>query len=406
MFDLVIENARLRRREGVWSLGISGSSISAITHEPLSGTDVVDAHGALVTESYVDCHLHLCKVKTLDMVGHGPLQAYARGSMGKAMSAIELAAAVKDSYDESWIYENARDVVLAGLSFGVTHVLAFADTDTRARLEGIKALLRVREELRHCVDIRVVAFPQDGLLRDEGARDYIVEALELGADVVGGIPWIEYTDRDSARHVAEVFDLAQRYDRDVAMLVDDAGDPSLRTTQMLGEAALDRGWVNRVTACHARAMNLYPDPYFHRLAGLAKRAGMGFVSDPHTGPLHLRLFDLLDAGVPVALGQDDVCDAYYPYGRHNMLEVAFLASHIVGALSPERMEHLYDMITTLGGIVLHLPDHRLEQGAEANLVVLGAATIRDALTHHEAPRYVVSRGRIVARTRTESELLI
>ncbi|HZA41665.1 MAG TPA: amidohydrolase family protein [Actinomycetota bacterium] len=404
-YDLVVTNARLRSEpEPGWSIGIKDGSIQGIDKGLLSGHLEIDAEGNLVTESFVDPHLHLCKVYTITMLGDAALRAYTGGSMGAAMTAIELASAVKDHYEEDWIYHNARRALLEGLGHGVTHAQAFADTDTRARLEGVRALLRVRDELKDVMAVQVVAFPQDGVVRDAGASDYVREALELGADVVGGIPWIEFTDADAAAHIDAMLDLAAEFQRPAAMLVDDAGDPGLRTTEMLASAALERELIDRVVACHARAMNLYPEPYFRRLVGLVTRARMTFVTDPHTGALCTRALDLLNAGIPVALGQDDIADAYYPYGRHNPLEVAFIASHVLGASSFDDMETLYDMVTRQAARVLRISNHGVEVGYPANLVVLDGGSVWEALTRHGAPRYVISRGRIVAESKSITQL--
>lgn len=404
-YDLVIRNARLRQGHGgLVHIAVARGRIAAITADPVEGEQEIDAEGNLVTPSFVDAHLHLCKVYTLPMAGDEALRLYAAGGMGEAMTAIELAAAVKARYDAGWIYDNARRALLEGLQHGVTHVLAFADTDTRARLEGVKALLRLRDEFAGVIDVRVVAFPQDGVLRDPGAAEYVREALALGADVVGGIPWIEHSDREAREHIRQMLDLAREFDRDVAMLVDDAGDPTLRTTEMLAETALERGWTGRVIACHARAMSQYPEPYFRRLVGLCRRAGMAFVTSPHTGPLHLRAFDLLEAGIPVALGQDDIADAYYPYGQHHMLEVAFLASHLLNARGLRHMELLFDMVTVQAARVLRLADYGLAVGRAAHLVVLDGTSVYEAILRHRPPRYVISHGRLVARWEQHAEL--
>ena len=119
------------------------------------------------------------------------------------------------------------------IKYGNTHIRALADTDTKARLEGVKALLRAKEEFKEAVELQVVAFPQDGIVKDPGAESYVRQAMELGADVVGGIPWIEYTDEDSQRHIDAMFQVAKEFDKDVSMLIDDAGDPGLRTLEML-----------------------------------------------------------------------------------------------------------------------------------------------------------------------------
>jgi cytosine deaminase len=402
-FDLVVVNARLRGSGGGTScIGISHGTVGYIGAETADGDTVLDAEGNLVTESFVDPHLHLCKVYTLDMLGDRALRAYTSPAMTGARTAIELASEVKDNYEESWIYSNARRAVRDGIRNGVTHIQAFADTDTKARLEAIKALLRLRAEFSNVVVITVVAFPQDGIVRDPGAADYVRAALEMGADAVGGIPWIEPTEMDARTHIDQMLGLAVEFDKPVAMLVDDAGDPELRTTEMLAAAAIERGLAGRVTACHARAMSAYPDDYFRRLVTLLVEARMGFVTDPHTGSLCTRALALDRRGITVALGQDDILDAYYPFGQHNMLEVAFLASHILGASTREDIERLLDMDTTRAADVAGIPRHRLETGAAANLVVLNGRDARQVLTRHLPPRYVVSNGKVVATTSVET----
>ena len=148
-----------------------------------------------------------------------------------------------------------------------------------------------------------------------------------------------------AEHVRIVFDIAVDNDAPVSMLLDDAGDPGLRTLEMMATEAIRRGWVGRALAHHARAMALYPDPYFERLVALLARADVAVVSDPHTGPLHARVRELIAAGINVSLGQDDISDAYYAFGRNNMLEVAFLGAHLLWMMSEPDMDLLYDAIT-------------------------------------------------------------
>ena len=397
-FDLVIKNARTRFSESPVDIGIRGGIIETIQHGLPSQKDhVIDASGRLVTESFVNGHLHLCKVYTLSMVGERALTSYRAGSMGKAMTAIELASKVKEQYNEAWIIENVRKALNLAVRYGTTHIRAFADTDTKARLEGAKALIKARDEFKDALEIHVVAFPQDGVVRDPGAEDFVKQALQLGADVVGGIPWIEYTDEDAREHIDAMFALAKKYDKDVSMLIDDAGDPGLRTLEMLAAKTIQEKWEGRVMVHHARAMALYPEPYFRKIVALLKRAKIGLVSDPQTGPLHARVRDLFDEGVPIALGQDDIADAYYPYGRNNMLEVAFLASHLLWMTTFEEMDILYDLITTKAAQAMALKDFGLTVGNKANLVVLNAESVWEALTYHEAPAHVIKDGKEVAR---------
>jgi len=397
--DILIRRARLRGQgDDLFDITVNQGHIAAIAPaaaEPAAAGTVIDAAGGLVTESFANPHLHLCKVYTLARMDEAALRDYHGQQMGKAMTAIELAAAVKEQYDEQWILENVRQALREAAHYGNTHIRAFADVDNKARLEGVKALLRAREEFRGVVALQVVAFAQDGIVREPGAAELLREAMRLGADVVGGIPWIEYTDADTAEHVRTVFDIAQEFDADVSMLVDDAGDPGLRSLELMAVEAMRRGWQGRVLAHHARAMALYPQPYFQKVAALLKQARLGVVSDPHTGPLHARVQELLAEGVLVCLGQDDISDAYYPYGRNNMLEVAFLASHLLWMTTAAGMETLYDMVTTRAAAAMGLHDFALRPGAPAHLVVLDAPNVLEALRHHAAPVAVVSHGRVV-----------
>jgi cytosine deaminase len=275
-------------------------------------------------------------------------------------------------------------------------VQAFADVDTAAGLVGFEAVTAARREFEGVVDVAVVAFPQDGVLRDPGAADLVEQALAAGADVVGGIPWIEESVADQEAHVEWACALAARLGRRVAMLTDDAPDPRYETTRMLAEAMLRHGMTGRGVACHARALGHYPDDRQAAVLELAREAGLGLVSDPHTGSVALPVELALAAGVAVALGQDDIEDAYYPFGRHNLLEVAFLAAHLLDMRSARQQEVLVDLVTTSAARVLGLPDDGLREGGPADLLVHDASRTVDLLARHAPPRLVVRAGQVVA----------
>jgi cytosine/creatinine deaminase len=271
--------------------------------------------------------------------------------------------------------------------------------DSKSGLEGVKVLLQGQAEFKGVMDIEVVAFAQDGIVREAGAVELMRAAMALGANVVGGIPWIEYTQADMEAHVKFIFDLADEFDAPVSMLVDDAGDGGLRTLEMMAVETIHRNRQGRSLAHHARSMALYSQPYLHKVAALMKKACMGLVSDPHTGPLHARVKELLDLEVLVCLGQDDISDAYYPFGRNNMLEVGFLNAHLLWMTTRQDMDVLYEMITTRAAQAIGLRDFGLRIGSQANLVVLDAPNVLEAFRYHAAPRHVISHGKLVDRSK-------
>jgi cytosine deaminase len=403
-FDLIVRNATLRgESKNKVDIAIVAGKIAEISPKiNAKATSEIDALGNLVTESFVNTHLHLCKVYTLLMMDEAALKDYQGADMGKAMTAIELAAKVKEKYDEKWIIKNVRRVLALAGRYGCTHIRAFADVDTKGKLEGIKALIKAREEFKGIVDLQVVAFAQDGVVREPGTEKLMRQAMEMGADVVGGIPWIEYTDADIAEHVRFCFKLAKEFDKPVSMLVDDAGDPGLRSIEVMALETIKTGWQGRSLAHHARAMSMYPKPYLQKLAALLKKAQMGVVTDPHTGPLHARVRELLEENVLVCLGQDDISDAYYPYGRNNMLEVAFLNSHLLWFTTRDDMEILYDMVTKNAAQAIGIKDFEIKVGAPANLVVLDQPNILEALRFHERPSFVISHGKLVDQAKMDA----
>jgi cytosine deaminase len=395
--DICIRNARLRRSgDALFDIAVAGGRIACL--EPslnVAAGEEIDARGNLVTESYVNPHLHLCKVWTLPMMAEEALKGYGAEGMQGTRAAIDLASKVKENYNASWITKNARRAVALAAVHGTTHLRAFADVDRKARLEGIKALLGIKREFAGIVELQVVAFAQDGLAREPGADQLMRTAMELGADVVGGIPWIESSEANAQAHVHFCFDLAGKFGKDVSMLLDDVGDPNMRTLEIMAAEAIRRGWEGRALAHHCRAMALYPASAFRDQVPLLRRARTAMVSNPHTGPLHAPVKRLLAEGINVCLGQDDISDAYYPFGRNNMLEIAFLAAHLLSMMTRAEIETLYDMITIASARAMNIANFGIDVGAVANLVVLDQADVVEALRCHAPPLHVISHGRPV-----------
>jgi cytosine deaminase len=393
MLDLLIKNCIHPWLGNRVDIGVRDGKIASIGLVNEGSESILDAEGCLVLESFTIPHLHLCKAYTLELVGLDAVSLYRNNGMSSSSKSIEYAARVKKHYAVEWVYGNAYRAVEECWRHGVTHIRAFADVDSLAGLEAVKALVKLRDSWRGRVELQVVAFPQQGLYKNHDSFELLYKAMEIGCDVVGGIPWIEKNEKEMETHIKHVFDVAVEFNTDVAVLTDDAGDPSLKTTEMLCLETLRRGWQGRVSACHARALGLYPPERVERLAALMKEAGVSLVSSPHTGSLWAPVKKLYQAGVNVALGQDDINDAYYPFGRGKMLEVAFLAAHLLNMMGPGDLEALVKMVTVNAAHAIGVRDHSISPGNPANLVLLPCRSVLEALWYQPDPLYVVVGGK-------------
>ena len=287
----------------------------------------------------------------------------------------------------------------------------FADVDRIGELRPVSALVKVREELRGLVDVQVVAFPQEGLLRPEGDIGLLRNAMTVGADVVGGLPWYERSDQHVRRHVDLVMELASELDRDVHFLADDTDDPTSRSLEHIALRTIELGWQGRVTASHCGALAAYDHTHAERVIALVKEAGVSICTNPHISLVMdgvrdrglirrgtTRVAELLEAGVNVCSGQDDIDDPYYPFGRGDQLEVAAFVAHVVRLTKKAQISQCLRMVTDNAARALRLERYGVGVGCRADLVVLEGRTPREAL-RLQAPRpYVIKAGKVVAET--------
>src|SRR5439155_18440744 len=210
LLDTIIRQARLRGREGTWDIGIAGDRIAAVSeHLPGEATTEMDAAGNLVMPTYVNGHIHLDKCFLQEKMR--PNKDYTFGEC------LELTWEHKAGYTTEDILQRAGRAIQEGILHGTTVFRAFADVDSIGQLRGLEGLLALRERWRGVVHIEVVAFPQEGILRDPGTAELMEEAMRLGADVVGGLPWFEMLDEEARAHIDFCCALAKRYDKDSHM---------------------------------------------------------------------------------------------------------------------------------------------------------------------------------------------
>ena len=411
--DLLIRNSRLRGLEGLRDVGIQDGRIAAVAHR-IRGDSAkeIDAGGRLLVPGFANIHCHLDKCLTGAWA-----EVWEEASKGSP-EAIPAATRVKERFTESDILERAGEAVATSVQAGTTAIRAFADVDTVGGLLAVKSLLKLRGMVRDAIDLQVVAFPQEGILRDEGTEELLEKSMDLGADVVGGIPWYEKDREAAARHTDLVFDIAEKHGKDVHALIDDNTDPSSRNIEYFLKTAIRRGFKGRVAASHCRGGLDSPDEaYAGRIVSLAKKAVLTVVENSHvslfmygrTGghPVRrgvTRIREFVEAGVNVAVGQDDIDDPYYPFGRGDMLELAFVVCHAAHLGTPQELEWALDMVSSGPAKGMRLDSYGIGVGNWADLVLLDAETVHEALRLQPARLAVIKRGKVVAETRTRSRL--
>ncbi len=399
-----IRRARLRSHKGLRDLLISDEGrilrIGTRLRFP-KGRRVLDADGGLVLPSFVDPHLHLDLAYSLDLVRPN--------KSGTLVEAIRHWDVAKRKLTPANVCERAIRAINAEVSFGTGFIRTHVDVGTGAGLRLVEGVLAAREACRDRVDIQVVVFPQDGILRDPGAYEQMRAAMAMGCDVVGGIAHNERTAKDSRQHVDLLFALAAEFDADIDSHIDETDDPDSRCTEYLAAKTIEHGWQGRVTASHACALASYDPVHAAKVIALLREGRVHVVTNPGVN-LHLqgrydrypkrrgltRVSEMMNAGLNVAAGQDCISDPFYPFGTGQMLDVAHMLSHADHMASPRQLESVLDAITTNGARALRLRGYGLSQGGRADLCVLPVEDVREAIRRRPCPTWVVKNGRILS----------
>jgi cytosine deaminase len=402
MADLLIRNLRPWGQDKTIDLAAVNGRFEAATADTKAAT-VIDAGGRLAVPGFVEPHIHLDKVMINKVVRPNV--------SGTLTEAIEIIWEKKKRYTIEDIVERAGAVIESAVANGTTRIRTHVDVDTIGGLMPLQGVVAAREKYKHVMDIQIVAFPQEGILRDKGTDELMWKAMEMGADVVGGMPFNEDSPADSARHIALAFEIAKKFDADIDMHVDETDDPKARTLEMLADQTVANGYEGRVTAGHTCALAAYPADYAKQVIAKVKRANLHMITNPATnlmlqGRLDAepkrrgitRVGELLAAGLNVSFGQDCVRDTFYPFGREDLLEVALLAAHAAHLSMPPQIEQVFAMPTVNAAKVMRLKDYGLAPGCAADMVILDAPDASEAIRLQAARRWVIKRGRVVAET--------
>jgi len=332
---------------------------------------------------------------------------------GTLLEGIQIWGERKTGLTRETLIANAREALLWEFANGVQFVRTHADT-TDPTLLTVEALLEVKDQMRDLMEIQVVAFPQDGVFTDPSKRvlRQMERAMEMGADVVGGIPHNELTREDGLRDVEFAFKLAEKYGAMVDIHCDETGDEQSRFVETMLKLAIDTGLGPRVTASHTTALHNYNNDYAFKLIGIAARSGVNFITNPFDNSVlqnrtdgyprrrgHTRVDELDARGVNVAIGHDSIMDPWYPMGTGSMLQAANLLMHTAHMSGYDQIPRLFSMITDNSAQTLGVQDrYGLAEGRPANLLVLDAPNEFEAIRLMPVCLFVIRGGRIALRS--------
>jgi cytosine/creatinine deaminase len=401
--DLIVRNATLPDDRTGIDIGVADGTIVAV--EPRLDAEtrtVIDAEGQLLSPPFVDPHFHMDATLSLGLPRIN--------RSGTLLEGIALWGELKPLLTHEAVVERALRYCDLAVAQGLLAIRSHVDISD-PRLITVDALLEVRARVKPYIELQLVAFPQDGYFRSPGAVELLGEALDRGVDIVGGIPHFERTMAAGAASVEALFRIAADRGLPIDIHCDESDDPLSRHVETMAAETLRYGLGGRATASHATSMHSMDNYYASKLIALIAEAGMNVIANPlinitlqgrhDTYPKRrglTRVPELLEAGVPVALGQDCTMDPWYSLGSADMLEVAHMAVHIAQMTSPAAMHACFESVTTRGAQVMGLSNYGLAVGCRADFVLLQARNTVEAVRLKPVRLVVIKGGRVIART--------
>ena len=405
---LIVRNARVHPTLGdpvdPADVLVEGDRIEAIRPAgaiPSDGRPELDAEGRLLSPPLVDPHVHMDAVLTVGEPRYN--------ESGTLIEGILTWAERKPSLTHEDVKSRARDAILWEVAQGTGLIRSHVDVCDPS-LTALRALIELRDEVRDLVDLRLIAFPQDGVLSYPNGKELMREAMRLGCDVIGGIPHYEWTREDGVEEVNFLFDLARETGAPIDLHCDETDDEQSRFLEVVAARTMRDGMQGRVVAGHTTAMGSYNDAYAFKLLQILKRAGVTIVANPldnivlqgrfDTYPRRrgmTRVKELDAAGVNVACGHDSIMDPWYPLGRGSMLDALSMLVHVAQMTGRTELFRAWEMVTMNPARAAEVP-WGISEGMPANFVVFDCTDEAEAIRLRPAARWVIRNGRIVAET--------
>jgi cytosine deaminase len=399
MFDLLVKGGTLPDGT-IADIGVKGDRISAVGRLDGPAAKVIDAIGDLVSPPFVDPHFHMDAV-----LSYGLPRINASGTL---LEGIGLWGELRETATVDEMVDRALRYCDWAVSMGLLAIRTHVDT-TPDHLRGVEAMLEVKRRVAPYLDLQLVAFPQDGLYRTPTGRQNVVRALDMGVDVVGGIPHFERTMEEGAESLRDLARMAAERGLMWDVHCDETDDPMSRHVETMAREVMRHGLGGRAAGSHLTSMHSMDNYYVSKLLPLIAESGMTAIPNPlinitlqgrhDSYPKRrglTRVKELQAMGITVGWGQDCVLDPWYSLGTADMLDVAFMGLHVAQMTHPAEMARCFTMVTECNAAIMGLQNYGLKVGDQASLVVLDASSPIEALRLRPDRLAVVSKGRVVA----------
>ena len=402
---MLVKNVHIHNREGLWQILTEEGKISRIFSQDevfnYSG-EILDGEEGIVYPPFVEPHIHLDATQTSGQQNWN--------QSGTLFEGIERWAERKSLLSHEDVKSRAWKTLKWQIANGVQYVRTHVDVSDPT-LTALKAMLEVKKEIAPWVDLQIVAFPQEGILSYPNGEKLLDQAMEMGADVVGGIPHFEFTREYGVESMHIAFDIARKYNKQIDIHCDEIDDEQSRFVETVAALALKYDMGEKVTASHTTAMHSYNNAYASRLFRLLKMSKIHFVANPLVN-IHLqgrfdtypkrrgvtRVKEMLKNNINVCFGHDDVFDPWYPLGTANMLQVLHMGLHVCQLMGYGQINDGLKLVTENSAKALGLTDYGIQEGNSANFIVLPAENGFDAVRRQVPTRYSIRHGKVISET--------
>lgn len=403
MLDLIIRNANLPDGRSGIDIAIKDGKILEIDARiEASAHKSIELDNWLVSSPFINPHFHMDATLT---AGRPRVN-----QSGTLLEGIDIWSDLVPLLTAEDIKQRARTLCQWSIARGCLAIRSHIDV-TDESLLAVEALLELREELAPWIDLQFVAFPQNGLFRHPPSKQNLLRSLDLGVDVVGGIPHFERTMADGTESVKVLCEIAADRGLLVDLHCDETDDPNSRHIETLACETQRLGLQGRVAGSHLTSMHSMDNYYVSKLLPLIKEAEITAIPNPliniviqgrhDTYPKRrgmTRVKELIGMGIPVALGHDCVMDPWYGLGSHDMLEVAHMAVHVGLMTGVDEMRAMFDGVTATAAQVMHMTHFGIKPGCDADLVILQARDPVEAIRLRATRLYVLRRGSVIAES--------